>query len=128
MSTTLRPFLAEIAIDPEKMAAFLADPDAMARNAGLDEADRVALGSANQGDIHARLLVNESDPPPPPPTQAPDPMPTQVPPTQAPEPMPTQVPPTQVPPTQVPPTQVPESEPKPKPDEKPGPTPMPTKV
>lgn len=113
MSPTLRPFLAEIAINPEKMAVFLADPDAAARAAGLSDADRTALGSADQGSIHARLLANESDPrepAPPPPTQTPEPGPTQVPPpgpTQvpppldpAPEPKPTQVPPTQVPPTQ----------------------------
>jgi len=111
MSTTLRPFLAEIATDPEKMATFLTDPDAMAHGAGLNDADRAALGSADQSSIHARLLLNESDPsepPPPPPTQSPDLMPTQVPPTQTPDLPPTQVPPTQVPdpkPTQVPPTQ-----------------------
>jgi hypothetical protein len=62
MSTTLRPFLAEIATDPDKMAAFLTDPDAMARAAGLDDADRAALRSADQGSIHARLERNRPDP------------------------------------------------------------------
>jgi hypothetical protein len=105
MTVTLRPFLANLATDPDRLAAYLADPDGVARAAGLTDADISALGSADQQRIHARLLTNAAteDPPPvhtpdePSPVHTPDePAPVHAPeepaPVHVPEPEPVHVP------------------------------------
>jgi hypothetical protein len=54
-SAELRAFLAGIAVDPERLGAFMQDPDAVLAASDLDEEDKVAVRSGNYATLRARL-------------------------------------------------------------------------
>jgi hypothetical protein len=62
--TDLRTFLSEMALDPEKFADFLRDPEAAMRARELSEEDREALLSGIPAMIWARLAAYLAFPPP----------------------------------------------------------------
>jgi hypothetical protein len=51
----LRKFLVELASDLDRLCSFIADPQAVATEAGLGEEDRALLFSGDQGRIYAAL-------------------------------------------------------------------------
>jgi hypothetical protein len=62
--TDLRTFLAEMALDPEKFAEFLRDPESAMRGQELSKEDREALLSGIPAMIAARLAAYLAFPPP----------------------------------------------------------------
>ena len=62
--TDLRTFLAEMALDPEKFADFLRDPESALRDQGLSKEDSEALLSGIPAMIAARLAAYLAFPPP----------------------------------------------------------------
>ena len=60
-SAEFRRFLAQLAIDPADYGRFLADPLAVARDAGLSEAQLDALDSGDQNRWYAALTDNSTD-------------------------------------------------------------------
>jgi hypothetical protein len=58
MAKSLKQFLASIALDPEKLAAYIADPEGTLRAAGLPEADCAAVGAADADAVYNRLRAD----------------------------------------------------------------------
>jgi hypothetical protein len=56
VESALVGLLVRVAIDADAYAAFLAAPDAAARNAGLSPEERAVLASADQNRIYAALV------------------------------------------------------------------------
>jgi hypothetical protein len=52
---SLARFLADVAVDGDRLAGFLADPEQSIAEAGLGRRDREALLSGDQGAVLARL-------------------------------------------------------------------------
>ena len=64
-----RAFMVALATDPAKLGAFIKDPDAAMKEAGIGEVDQVILKSGHSWTIHARLSGQRfSFTPPAPPT------------------------------------------------------------
>jgi len=62
-SAKLRAFFSGLATDPEKLGAFMGNPDAALAAADLDEEDKVAVLSGAPAALRARLHVPDEPPP-----------------------------------------------------------------
>ncbi len=61
MSAELLRLLSRLAIDPEAYGRFLADPLALAREAGLSQDEREVLLSGDQNRIFAALTADRAE-------------------------------------------------------------------